>query len=145
METADPPGRLSVSTGGTMEPISLILGALLAGATRGVGESAGTAIEDAYVGLRDAVKRKVAGRPAAQSAVEEYTADPENWKPALTAYLQQAGADQDAALVSLAQAVMAAADPAGSRSGKYTVNLQGARGVQVGDNNAQTNYFGTTS
>ncbi len=133
------------SFGETMEPISLILGALLMGATKGVGEAAGTAIQDAYVGLRDAVKRKLAGRPAAESAVEEYTADPDNWEPALSAYLKQAGADRDDALVALAQAVMAAADPAGSSSGKYNVDLRGAQGVQVGDGNAQTNYFGSTS
>jgi hypothetical protein len=125
-----------------MEPISLILAALLAGATTGVGEAAGSAVKDAYVGLRDAVKRKLADRPAAGSAVEEYTADPDNWEPALTAYLKQAGADRDEALLSLAQAVMARADPAGASSGKYSVNLTGAQGVQVGDRNTQSNYFG---
>jgi RIP homotypic interaction motif len=124
-----------------MEPISLILAALLAGATKGAGEAAGTAIKDAYVGLRDAVKRKLAARPAAGSAVEEYTADPANWAPALTAYLKQVDADRDEALLSLAQAVMAQADPAGSSSGKYSVDLRGAQGVQVGDGNTQANDF----
>ena len=125
-----------------MEPISLILAALLAGATKAVGETAGTAVKDAYGGLREAVKRKLAGKPAAGSAIEEYTADPDNWEPALAAYLKQVGADRDEALVSLAQAVMAHTDPAGSTSGKYNVDLRGASGVQVGERNTQTNYFG---
>jgi RIP homotypic interaction motif len=124
-----------------VEPISLILAALLAGAAKGASETAGTAIKDAYVGLRDALKRKLAGKPAAGSAVEEYTADPGNWELALTAYLKQAGADRDEALLSLAQAVMAQADPPGARSGKYSVDLRGAQGVQVGDRNTQTNDF----
>jgi hypothetical protein len=125
-----------------MEPISLILAALLAGATTGAGEAAGTAIKDTYAGLRDALKRKLAGKPAAESVIQEYTADPDNWEPAVTAYLKQAGADRDEALVSLAQAVMAHVDPAGSSTGKYSVDLRGAQGVQVGDRNTQSNYFG---
>jgi hypothetical protein len=37
---------------------------------------------------------------------------------------------------------MRLADPTGASAGKYNVNLAGARGVQVGERNTQTNYFG---
>ncbi|HEU4347734.1 MAG TPA: hypothetical protein VFR35_08095 [Actinoplanes sp.] len=124
-----------------MEPISLILGALLAGATKGVGDAAGTAIKDAYTGLRDALKRRLASKPAAQSAVEEYVDDPDEWRELLAKYLQQAGADRDPAIVDAAEIVMGEIDPDGARTGKYEVDVRGAQGVQVGDGNLQTNTF----
>jgi hypothetical protein len=127
---------------GNVEPVSLILGALLAGATRGTGEVAGTVVKDAYGWLRDALKRRLGGNPAAQTAVEEFAADPDNWRPALEACLKQADVANDEVLLAAAAKVMAAVDAAGAASGKYTVNLAGAQGVQVGDRNSQTNYFG---
>jgi hypothetical protein len=125
-----------------MEPISLILAALLAGAVTGAGQSAANAVQDAYSGLRDALKRRLAGRSAAQEAVEQYTKDPEAWKGNLEVHLKQAGADQDPAVIDAAYSVMRIADPDGASAGKYSVNLAGAQGVQVGDDNTQTNYFG---
>jgi hypothetical protein len=131
-----------------MEPISLILSALLSGATKGVGEAAGTAVKDAYGGLRDALKRRFAGRPPAQAqsaelAIQKYASDPEAWRPALETYLRQSGAYTDQAVIDAAAAVLAVLDPEGSRTGKYTVNLTDAQGVQVGDRNTQSNYFGS--
>ena len=125
-----------------MEPISLILAALVAGAAKGAGQSAANAMQDAYKGLRDALKRRLADKPAAQQAVEQYTNDPEAWRGNLEVHLKQAGADQDRAVVDAASSVMHLADPAGASEGKYKVNLIGSQGVQVGDGNTQTNYFG---
>ena len=127
-----------------MEPISLILAALLAGVAKGAGQSAANAVQDAYKGLRDALKRRLVGEPAAEAAVEQYTDDPEAWKGNLEVHLKQAGADQDQAVLDAASSVMRLADPAGANAGKYNVNLAGAQGVQVGDANTQTNYFGPT-
>lgn len=130
-----------------MEPISLILGALLAGATKGAGEASGTAIKDAYAGLRDALKRRfTAASPSrsqpAETALTGYLSDPDAWRPALETYLRQAAADKDQEIIDAAVRVMAAADPDGARAGKYTIDLTGAQGVQVGDHNTQTNHFG---
>jgi len=125
-----------------MEPISLILAALLAGAVTGAGQSAANAVQEAYAGLRDALKRRLAGRSAAQEAVEQFTKDPEAWKGNLEVHLRQAGADQDPVVIDAAYSVMQIVDPGGASAGKYNVNLAGAQGVQVGDDNTQTNYFG---
>jgi len=46
------------------------------------------------------------------------------------------------AIIDAASSVMRIADPDGAGAGKYNVNLAGAPGVQVGDDNTQTNYFG---
>lgn len=125
-----------------VEPVSLILGALVAGAVRAAGDVASTAVKDAYSGLRDALKRRLAGNPAAQTAMEEFAADPNNWRPALETYLRQADVAADQALIEAAERVMAAVDPDGAAGGKYRVAVGSAQGVQVGDGNSQTNYFG---
>jgi hypothetical protein len=124
-----------------MEPISLILAALLAGVATGVGHSAANAVQDAYTGLRDALKRRLAGKAAARDALEQYVVDPEAWKGNLEAHLRQAGADQDRAVLEAAALVMQLADPVGTSTGKYAVNLAGAQGVQIGDHNQQNNVF----
>jgi hypothetical protein len=132
-----------------MDPVSLILAALVTGMatglTTGPGEKAAAAVGEAYRGLRDALRRRLAGRPAAEDAVEQYTADPEAWKGNLEVHLRQAGADQDQAVLEAASSVLRLVDPAGAAAGKYTVNLAGAQGVQVGDRNAQTNFFGRST
>ena len=48
------------------------------------------------------------------------------------------GRDQ---LVEAAQALMSLVDEAGTRTGKYTVDLRGAQGVQVADHDTQDNTF----
>jgi hypothetical protein len=124
-----------------MEPISLILAALLAGAVKGAGQAATEAVQDAYRGLREALKRRLAGKPAAEQAVEQYTESPDDWKSNLEVHLKQARADQDQAVLDAAALVLRAADPEGTATGKYVVNLAGAQGVQVGDHNEQYNDF----
>jgi hypothetical protein len=126
-----------------MDPISLILTAVLAGVAKGAGQAATNAVQDAYRGLRDALKRRLADKPAAEDALEQYTKDPEAWKDNLAVHLKQAGADQDQAVVDAAASVMRLTDPAGASAGTYNVNLAGAKGVQVGERNTQTNYFGS--
>jgi hypothetical protein len=124
-----------------MDPISLILTALVAGLAQGVGQTAATAVRDAYAGLRTALAQRLSGRQAAQDAVEQYVTDPEAWRGNLEVHLKQAGADRDQAVLDAAATVMRVADPAGARAGKYTVHLAGAQGVQVGDHNQQSNVF----
>lgn len=126
-----------------MEPISLIVAALAAGATAGLSDTASTAVKDAYTGLRESVRRRLAGRAAAQVALTEHENAPDIWHAPLVAELERAGAGTDEAAVAAAQRVMALVDEAGTRSGKYAVDLRGAQGVQVGDGNLQVNSFTT--
>jgi len=120
-----------------MDPVSLIL----AGLVQGLGQTAATAVRDAYAGLRGALARRLSGRRAAQDALEQYVADPEAWRGNLEVHLRQAGADRDQAVLDAAAEVMRLADPDGARAGKYTINLAGAQGVQVGDHSRQSNVF----
>ena len=64
---------------------------------------------------------------------------------ALAAELTAVGAGGDPDLVAAAQALMSLVDAAGSRAGKYAVDVQGSQGVQVGDHNTQRNTFNAPS
>ena len=126
-----------------MEPVSLIVGALAAGALKGAEKTAGEAVKDAYAGLKALVARLVKGRPAAETALVAYEDKPQAWGPALEAELVAVDAGADEQVAAAAQRLMALVDPAGSQAGKYVVDVRGGQGVQVGDHNTQANTFTT--
>jgi hypothetical protein len=124
-----------------MDPISLIVTALAVGAASGFKESASAAVMDAYEGLKGLVRKHFAGRRDGGLVLARYAEAPKAWQGPLAAELAAVGADQDQDLVAAAQAVMKLVDEAGSRAGKYIVDVRGSQGVQVGDGNTQHNAF----
>src|ERR1019366_2754843 len=120
-----------------LDPVTLILGALAAGAVKGVGETATTAVKDAYAGLKKLVAGRLAGRPTAEVALAEHEQDPETWKAPLGKALTEADAATDPQVIEAAEGLMALVDPPRATAGKYAVDLRGAQGVQVGDHNEQ--------
>ncbi|MGO8896088.1 MAG: hypothetical protein ACLP8X_29815 [Streptosporangiaceae bacterium] len=125
-----------------MDPVTLIVTALAAGAASALQEGASSAVKDAYTRVTALVKRRFASRPKAELVLAEHQAAPQTWEAPLAAELSAVGADGDADLVAAAQALMTLVDEAGSRAGKYAVTVQDSQGVQVGDRNMQTNTFG---
>jgi len=125
-----------------MDPVTLIVGALAAGALRGVGDASSAAVQAASARLRSLVTSRLAGSPAAVTVLAEHDSDPETYDEALTVQLRERGLAQDESVIVAAQQLMALVDTVGSRNGKYTVDLRGAQGVQVGDGNRQENRFG---
>jgi hypothetical protein len=124
-----------------MDPVTLVVAALTAGAASGAGEAATAAVKDAYQALRRLVSARFAGRKAAEVALTEYEADPETWRARLATELGRTAAVDDPRVIEAAQRLMALLDEAGSKAGKYTVDLRAAQGVQVGDHNTQHNTF----
>lgn len=124
-----------------MDPITLIVTALAAGAVLGVTDTASSAVRDAYAGLRALAGKRLAGRPDGGVVLAEHEKAPGMWRGPLMAELAGVAADCDLDLVAAAQALMSLADDAGARAGKYTVDVRGAQGVQVGDRNRQDNVF----
>jgi hypothetical protein len=122
-----------------MDPVSLIEVALASGAVAGVRDTASSAVKDAYEGLKAMVKARFAGHPRAELVLAEHEAAPETWKEPLTSELTRVGVDSE--LVTAAKALMQLIDHAGSRAGKYDVDIQGGQGVQIGDHNTQHNTF----
>lgn len=123
-----------------MDPITLIVTALAAGAALGVKDSASSLVRDAYVGLKAMVRKRLGNGPDADVVLAKHEQAPETWQAPLMAELAQAGADRDSELIAAAQALLQlAGKPEGP--GKYTVDVRGAHGVQVGDHNRQDNVF----
>jgi hypothetical protein len=124
-----------------MDPVTLIVTALGAGATSAVQDDASAAVQAANTRLRALVARRFAGRPAAELVLAEHDADPVTWEKPLATSLSAVGAEDDADLVDAAKALLSLVDRAGARAGKYAVTIQNSQGVQVGDHNSQTNTF----
>ena len=128
-----------------MDPVSIIVAALVAGAATGATKVAGEAIGDAYQGFKGLLKKlfRRNGDPDADRTVDELSKDPKDNEDALRAKLEEHKAGDDSELVEAARELLAKADPAGYQSGKYNVTVTGGQGVQVGSGNTQTNNFGS--
>ena len=126
-----------------MDPVTLIVTALAAGAASALQDGASSVVKDAYVRVTALVKKRFANRPKGELVLAEYQAAPQTWEAPLAAELSAAGADGDADLVAAAQVLMTLIDEVGSQAGKYAVTVRDSQGVQVGDHNTQTNTFGS--
>jgi hypothetical protein len=128
-----------------MDPITLIVAALVAGAASGaldeVKDGAKAGVKAAYARLRGLAKKRVAGDQGAEAALGEIEADPETWEAPLKAKLTKLDAGSDADLVAAAKEFMDLIDQAGAKAGKYNVTVHNSQGVQVGDHGFQINKF----
>ena len=125
-----------------MDPVTVIVTALTAGAASALQDGASAAVKDAYAQLKALVKVRFAGRPKGELVLAEYEAAPQTWEAPLAAELSAAGAERNADLLAAAQVLMSLVDEEGTRLGKYLVTVHNSQGVQVGDHNTQTNTFG---
>jgi hypothetical protein len=116
-----------------MDPISLIIAALAAGAISGVKDTASQAVNDAYTGLKALLRRRFTGNQQAEDALEQAERQPGSDQAILAEHLRAAGADGDEELIKAARALLEQADPAGARAGKYNVRITGGKGIVVGD------------
>ena len=74
-----------------MDPITLIVTALAAGAALGLTETASAAVKDAYASLNALVRKRFTGRPEAELVLTKHETAPEVWRAPLTAELGEAG------------------------------------------------------
>ena len=126
-----------------MEPISLIMTALVAGATAAAKPMAETAVKDTYEGLKTLIKRKLEGDTIGKGLVD---AEPEKIKKGEELFkdsIKNAGADEDEEIIKLAQKLLKQAKPDESATGKFNVEFKGeVKGMVMGDRNVQQNKFG---
>lgn len=125
-----------------MDPITLIVTALAAGAASALQDDAKGLVKTALDRLRQLVKRRFKDPANGEYLLEKHAKAPELWEAPLTHELNESGAAMDPELARAAQELMALLDAAGSRAGKYVVSVSGSQGVQVGDHNTQYNKFG---
>ncbi|HEX9945436.1 MAG TPA: hypothetical protein VGG03_25775 [Thermoanaerobaculia bacterium] len=125
-----------------MDPLTLIVTALAAGATAAAKETAGQVIKDAYNGLKGLIQKRFAGKPAAEVALAEHEKEPEVWSAPLKKALNEVGATEDETIVKAAQELLKRADPDGAAKGKYNVQFHGpAQGTVIGDRPTVTQTF----
>ena len=108
-----------------VDPVTLIVAALVAGAAAGLKDTASSAMKDAYNGLKGLVQQKLRGRPDGELVLARHEQDPKVWDKPLVQELTAARAADDPALVTAAQALMQLLDAAGSAAGRYAVVASG--------------------
>lgn len=95
-----------------MDPITLIVTALVQGAAK----AATDMVPDAYKGLRELLRQRFAGKPAAEKVLEEHAADPQTYEAPLRKQLEQSALAEDPEVLALARQLLeqlgAPADPA---------------------------------
>lgn len=123
----------SVDERAIMDPVSLVVAALVAGASAGLTEVAQTGVTDAYERLKAAVRRHLLDRTAADVILAEFDKTPDAYEAPIRLEVDKSGAAKDPRVQELAQALMELLDPAGFDQGKYVVDARGATGVQIGD------------
>jgi hypothetical protein len=118
-----------------VDPVTLIIAALVAGASAGLQDTASTAIKDAYSGLKSLIRSRF-GRHG-QDIDQELTAVDKkpNTDPApLAAKLQSIDPGHDEELLRAATALLQQADPDGKWQRQVlNINISGGQGV-VGNN-----------
>jgi hypothetical protein len=129
-----------------MDPMTLILTALGAGAAAGGQAIASDAIKDAYTGLKTLIQRKLSGNSSAELALTKHAADPTKWESSLRKALVQVHVDQDEDIIEAAQRVMEQINPQQAEMGKYNLQVTGdVQGINQGDYNTITQTFGDIS
>jgi hypothetical protein len=127
-----------------MDPITLIVTALAAGATTALQETAGTAIKDAYQGLTTLLKQKFAKDPKATIALESHAEDPQTWQKPLEKSIRETGVAEDQDVLSAAQKMLELIQSQKS-SPKYAVDIRGnVKGFVQGDHANVTMNFDET-
>lgn len=121
-----------------MDPLTLIVTALVAGATAAAKETAGDVIKDAYKGLKALIQKRFAGKPEAEIELEKYKQKPQVVEEPLKKALTEAGAPEDEAILKAAQEILQRTDPEGAKSGTYNTIVHGKMiGVYQGNYGTQ--------
>lgn len=89
-----------------MDPLSLIVAALVAGTTAAAKDTAGAAIRDSYHGLKVLLQKKLTGDPAAPVVLEEHEKDPDTFDAPLRKKLAEAAVDQDPEILRAAELLL---------------------------------------
>lgn len=133
-----------------MEPISMIVGALVAGSSAALQDTASQAVKDAYSGLKALVihywKNKNSENESqleqeASILISNLEGDPETFQTPVEKKLSESIPEPSTELIDKARALFELLDKNGFDTGKYSVDIRSGKGIQVGDNNTQINKF----
>lgn len=119
-----------------MNPISLILAALVGGAAK----TAGSVAQDAYEGLKALIKHKFEsqGKLDSVTILDKYEQKPEKTKALLEDELTEVSADKDEEIIKLAQKLMEQLNPQEAAEGKFNIQISGGTVQGLTQNNPGT-------
>lgn len=119
-----------------MDPVSLILTALVAGAAK----TAGGVAQDAYNVLKALIKRKFEsqGKSDSVTILDKYEQKPEKTKALLEDELTEVGADKDEEIIKLAKKLMEQLNPQEAAEGKFNIQISGGTVEGLTQNNPGT-------
>jgi hypothetical protein len=129
-----------------MDPVTMILAALGAGATAAAKDTASQVVKDAYSGLKALIQKRFAGKPQAETALREHEADQDTWKKPLEKSLVESRVAQAPEIIESAQRLLQLVHPEQHAQGKFNLQITGTvHGQQIGDGGTQQNIFGSKS
>ncbi|MFJ9725031.1 hypothetical protein ACIRP3_20005 [Streptomyces sp. NPDC101209] len=123
-----------------MDPATLVVQALVTGATTGLGGAASAAVTDAYQALKEALSRRLSGRPGALEQLGALERRPGAPAEGLVRELVVTGA-VDTEVMEHAQRLLVLLAPPASPLSAGGIDLREAKGVQVGNGTTQNNTF----
>jgi hypothetical protein len=126
-----------------VEPISLILAALAAGASAGISGTVSRAVQDSYAGLRAKVVDALRGDPESVKVLERHETQPQLFHDEMRQLVSAQGLHEDQGLLQAAQLFLALVDPAGAAKGRYSIDARDSQGLIAGDHNTVTQHFGS--
>jgi hypothetical protein len=115
-----------------VDPVTLIVAAMVAGAASGATDTVSQAVKDGYAGLKNLLTGKFQGHPRALQTLADHEADPETDEKPLAKQLQETGADQDSQILAAAETVLKAANQTGVKT-KYHITVTGGKIGIIGD------------
>ncbi len=129
-----------------MDPVALIVSALIGGLTTGLTDTAKAATKDMYDALKARLMKKAEKNEDAQDAIAKIEKQPESKarQELLKVELGKLSLDNDQELLKLAQSLLDILKESGDKAGKYKVDIQNSQGIVVGDNSNVTQNFGDT-
>src|SRR6266516_459407 len=94
-----------------MDPVTLIITALVSGAAAGGKAVATDVFKDAYAELKTLLQRRLSGKTSAELALTEHGKDPTTWDEPLQKAFVDAQIGQDKEIIEAAQKVMTLIQP----------------------------------
>lgn len=123
-----------------MDPITVIVTALVAGAAAGGADAASMAVRDAYTGIRDRIRVLASGSDT-DVAIEANEAAPGSNVNQVREVLAREGVAGDEQLQITATELLSLLPTEAADEARARVDVRGAQGVQLGNYNTQHNIW----
>ncbi len=116
-----------------MDPVTLIVSALVSGASAATKDTASAAVKGAFQRLNDMIRIGVKGDAPAEMALMEAPKDAETWQKPLEKAVTDHRLGNDQEVVALARQLLELIESGQPSVSKYDVDIKSSKGVVIGD------------